>query len=377
MTSGGRGSSTRFAPQGAALLLALLATACGSSPDGDLVALREVLAAERRAHLETDARLLAASLADTLVSVDEGVVTRTPRSEVESLFAAYFEGAEYRAWDDVEPPLIRVSEDGRMAWVARRVAVDRIEPDPAATPTRFESAWTATYEKRGGRWLMTSVTSTFAPPDDAARIVSAARRGAGVAAADSGFGAIRARAEVTVTGSDPGEYGVRVVSATDGRARLEFSFGMTGVLGGGRDLVSASAEAAPTDVSPAMRSFVQGHEVHWNVLQPDTRFGPLRFTGLSRFAGRPALRLTGTDAAGGAIDLFYAAADTLPLGYEVTDHLGGPVDRVQLVVEEWTEGPAPRFPRVATFIQGTDRFRYRFVEIEPVDAAPDSLFRLP
>lgn len=55
----------------------------------------------------------------------------------------------------------------------------------------------------------------------------------------------------------------------------------------------------------------------------------------------------------------------------------GPVDRVELVVEEWTEGPGPRFPRLATFIQGTDRFRYRFVEIEPLETAADSLFRLP
>jgi len=360
-----------------ALLVAVLQLACGPSPEDHAAALRSILEAERRAHLETDAALLAANLADTLVSVDEGLVTRTARENVERRFAAYFEGAEYRTWDDVEPPVIQVSADGRMAWVSRRVAVERVEPDAGAPATQFESAWTATYEKRDGRWVMTSVASTFAPSREAARILATARRNLAHVGADSAFEAIRSRADVTVTGSDPGSYGVNVVSATEGRVRLEFSFGMTGVLGGGRDLVRGTAGAEPTVASPAMRSFVQGHEVHWNILRPDTRFAPLRFTGLTRFAGRPALRLTGTDAAGGAIDLFYAVSDTLPLGYEVSDHIGGPVDRVQLVVDEWTDGPGPRFPAVAMFLQGTDRFRYRFVEIEPLGTVSDSLFRLP
>lgn len=363
-------------PLAVALPLVSLWAACGRAADG-AADLRAVLDDERRAHLETDASLLASHLADTLVSVEDGVVTRTPRAEVERRFAAYFDGATYRIWDDIESPLIRIADGGGMAWVARRVAVDRIEPDTAAPPTRFESAWTATYEMRGGEWVMTSVASTFVPPEEPARIVAAARRRLGLGGADSALEAIRTRARVTATGSSPGTFTVDVVSASEGRTRLAFSLGMTGVLGGGRDRVRSSADAAPEDVTPAMRAFLRGHEVHWNVLWPETRFGPLRYTGAVRFAGRPAVRLTGTDPAGSAIDLFYAASDTLPLGYEVSDPLGGPTDRVQLVVERWTEDGGPRFPNVASFVQGGDRYRYRFVEIEPLDGVADSLFRLP
>ena len=376
------GSRRPIAPAATTRALALLGllSACGPSLDGDVEDLRRVLADERRAHLESDAARLVSHMADTLVSVDGGLVTRAPRTEVERGFAAYFEGATYHAWDDVETPRIRVSEDGHMAWVVRRVTVDREEADPAAPRTRFESAWTATYEKRAGAWRMTSVTSTFAPPDEAGRVLAAARRasrpGEDAAGDTAGvaFEAIRARADV----SGPRDrFTVTVISAGEGRVRIEFSPGMTAALGGDRDWIRGSADSAASEPTPAMRAFVHGHEVHWNLLRPQTRYGPLRFTGATRFAGRPALRLTGTDAAGGAIDLFYAETDSLPLGYEVSDHLGGPTDRVRLVVEEWTARPGARFPAVASFLQGDDRFRYRFVDVEVLEMVPDSLFDAP
>lgn len=151
-----------------------LAAACApGGPDaGDGEARREARAAvervleeDRRAHIELDAALLASHLADTLVSVDAGTVTRTSRADVEARFRRYFDGTEYRAWEDVEPPLIRLSPGLDMAWVVRRVRVDRSEPDGAGgrTDRRFVSAWTATYERGPDGWRMTSVTSTFEP----------------------------------------------------------------------------------------------------------------------------------------------------------------------------------------------------------------------
>ena len=50
-----------------------------------------------------------------------------------------------------------------MAWVVRTVRVRRDAPgaDGKPSPQEFASAYTSTYEKRDGRWKMTSVTSTF------------------------------------------------------------------------------------------------------------------------------------------------------------------------------------------------------------------------
>jgi hypothetical protein len=129
-------------------------------------ALDRVLADGRRAHLATDARLLAASLADTLLSLDGGTVTLQPRDSVRAMFERYFAGAGYHAWEDIEPPRIVLAEDTSLAWVARVVCVDREEPSDGGGRRRrvFVAAYSATYRWQGGQWRMTTVTSTFKRP---------------------------------------------------------------------------------------------------------------------------------------------------------------------------------------------------------------------
>ena len=100
-----------------------------SAREGELQALRAILESDRRAHLETDARRLVSNLADTLVDVADGEIAHNLRADVEKSFTEYFESAEYHAWDDITPPIIRMSDDLSMAWVARQVRVERDEPD--------------------------------------------------------------------------------------------------------------------------------------------------------------------------------------------------------------------------------------------------------
>ncbi len=124
-----------------------------------------LLADGRRAHLEADADLLAASLAETLLSIADGAVTASPRDSVRAMFGRYFTGASYRAWDDLEPPRILISDDNSLAWVARVVCVDRDEPAPEGGRRRrlFVSAYSGTYIWKEDGWRMTTVTSTFLP----------------------------------------------------------------------------------------------------------------------------------------------------------------------------------------------------------------------
>lgn len=139
--------------------------------EAELQSLRAILESDRQAHLETDAGRLVSNLADTLIDVSDGEVALDTRADVERSFAAYFAGAVYHAWDDVRPPIIRMSDDLSMAWVARQVSVERDEPDGEGgmRRTHFVAAWLATYEKRAGDWTMTAVASTFAPTPIGAR----------------------------------------------------------------------------------------------------------------------------------------------------------------------------------------------------------------
>lgn len=157
-----------------ALLVALGLISCrAGSRDAEALRIeaedqiRGLLELDRRAHLEIDAGLLVQHLADTLVSVANGEVQFETREQAASFFASYFEGAVYHAWDDLMPPIVRVSADAQMAWVARKVRVDREEPaeDGERRRREFVAAWIATYERSGEGWRMTSVASTFAPQE--------------------------------------------------------------------------------------------------------------------------------------------------------------------------------------------------------------------
>lgn len=153
-------------------LLALLATAplgCGAPPP-DLAAERAALlqlhAEQRRAHLEHDAGLLTASFADTFYSLGRGRVTTPSRAESTRRFQAYFDQSAFTAWDDTAPPVIRISPDGRMAYVIVQKRVTLTARGAVAGPPEdVQYAWLATYEKRDGRWQLTALASTDRPAE--------------------------------------------------------------------------------------------------------------------------------------------------------------------------------------------------------------------
>jgi hypothetical protein len=128
-------------------------------------AIDSMLADGRRAHVGTDADLLAAGLADSLVSLDAGAVSVQPRDSVRAMFARYFAGARYHAWEDIEPPRVILSADRSLAWVSRVVCVDREEPDDSGGRRRriFVSGYSATFAWQARGYRMTTVTSTVLP----------------------------------------------------------------------------------------------------------------------------------------------------------------------------------------------------------------------
>jgi len=122
------------------------------------VALLELHASVRRAHFETDAARLVANDAEEWVNIRDGTITRCRREDVADFFRTYFEGATYHEWDDVEPPIVRVSDDGTLAWMIVHVRVRRTKGD---RELRFDYAGIETYEKRGGRWVKVVEVGTF------------------------------------------------------------------------------------------------------------------------------------------------------------------------------------------------------------------------
>lgn len=114
---------------------------------------------EREAHIGKDAALLVGQFADDFVQLNRGKIDRSSREAIRARLQSYFDASRFLAWDDVEPPEIRVSKDGTMAWKIVHKVV-RIAGEPGAAPSETVFAWLATYEKRDGRWRLTAVAST-------------------------------------------------------------------------------------------------------------------------------------------------------------------------------------------------------------------------
>jgi hypothetical protein len=82
---------------------------------------------DRDAHFRTNLDLLQDRSPDTMISVSRGQVHRVTKVEQRRFFREYFRGATYQAWDAIEEPIVRVSNDASMAWIITRLQVRRLK----------------------------------------------------------------------------------------------------------------------------------------------------------------------------------------------------------------------------------------------------------
>ena len=118
--------------------------------------------ADRRAHFARDADALVASVAPEFLQVFDGKIQRITREDLRKRFATYFQGAEFVAWDDLEPPVIQVSPDGKMGWMAvrQKVTIRRQDAQGSKVAEDTTMSWLSTYEKRDGKWLHVANATT-------------------------------------------------------------------------------------------------------------------------------------------------------------------------------------------------------------------------
>ena len=115
---------------------------------------------DRQAHFQTDPGLILRHAADEFIAVSNGKVNRSTREEVKQFFEGYFKNAKYSEWDDLEPPVIKISNDASMAWMIVRIKVSRTE-GATQKQTSFVYAGIMTYEKKNGKWVRVANVSTF------------------------------------------------------------------------------------------------------------------------------------------------------------------------------------------------------------------------
>src|SRR5262249_35674334 len=118
--------------------------------------------ADRRAHFAHDVKALLVHTAAQVIDVRNGKVAVLSRVDVGRKFSEYFRHADFSAWDDVQSPIVHVSNDGATGWMIVRVRIAYTEADSAGKKVAHDEtmAWMSAYEKQNGTWMMTAVTST-------------------------------------------------------------------------------------------------------------------------------------------------------------------------------------------------------------------------
>jgi Domain of unknown function (DUF4440) len=132
------------------------------SGEAELLALHQN---DRRAHFAHDVEALLASHSPEFISVRDGNIRRRSQDELRKRFTEYFRGAEFTAWDDLEPPIVHVSPDGQMGWMIVRVkiSISRSDATGKRTSENVVMAWMSAYEKHEGQWQHIASVTTVEP----------------------------------------------------------------------------------------------------------------------------------------------------------------------------------------------------------------------
>jgi len=102
-------------------------------------------------------------MAEHVWEASRGGLNRLTRTELRDRFAAYFSSVRYSIWDDLQPPHVSVSPEGKSAWMAVEIEARLSATGNDGTPREvaFESSWIEVYEKSAdGEWQMAGISSS-------------------------------------------------------------------------------------------------------------------------------------------------------------------------------------------------------------------------
>lgn len=121
-----------------------------------------LLQQERKAHFDRNVDLFVSEFADSMISVNKGMVTVAPPEQNKKRIASYLGSVEFIKWDDVAEPMIRFSDDGSLAYAVIQKQVVLTYPDTLGKlfydTTNY--AWVSIYRKQKGEWKVECNIST-------------------------------------------------------------------------------------------------------------------------------------------------------------------------------------------------------------------------
>jgi hypothetical protein len=151
--------------RGSIFLLSLLLVSCshpGPDLDREKKEILKLEADQQSYHLTRNPALFTRLFSDHFLSISHGTVDSPSRAESFEKFDRYFKKVHFIAWDNLQEPVIRFSDDGSVAYAAVQkkviVAFKGDDGNPVQDTTVF--AWLTVYKREPGGWTIDCVTST-------------------------------------------------------------------------------------------------------------------------------------------------------------------------------------------------------------------------
>jgi hypothetical protein len=132
---------------------------------GDLADLAALHRGAIDAHLTSDAARLAAGEFDRSTVARRGELIETTREALVARLDPYLRSIRFTRYEDVRVPVVAVSDDGSLGWLACEIEAEGQEVGPQAQGARvaYAFSWVETAIKRDGRWLRNGNASSARP----------------------------------------------------------------------------------------------------------------------------------------------------------------------------------------------------------------------
>lgn len=117
---------------------------------------------QKTAHLTYNAELFVEMFAENLTQIQRGNVVSRTKAENLARIKSYFGSFKFIEWENIKPPIVKISRDGTMATiiVQKRVRGTSKNEKGEEIPGQTDFAWLEVWEKFDGKWKVVTVAST-------------------------------------------------------------------------------------------------------------------------------------------------------------------------------------------------------------------------
>lgn len=133
-----------------------------SSLEKDRTELLRLHKEHQTAHLTYDAELFVKSFGDKLTQIQRGQVRTNTKQENLERFKNYFANYKFIEWEDINPPVIKISKDGTLATIIVEKSVKGTFKNEKGEEEKDHTifAWLEVWEKINGKWKIVTIAST-------------------------------------------------------------------------------------------------------------------------------------------------------------------------------------------------------------------------